>query len=348
MVGVILGWIFRGNRSSQEKAAVSAGWQEQIEAQRIEHDRLTEQNKSLMEQISQLQASNTDAKNRAKELSDAVQLAYGRRDELQRELKDIRTNLETAMTERDQLQSNIDERADGDDVLQQKDARIAKLESELDNWQNRLPPLIERFRVRNEEAEQLEADLTAARNRIRELESMIEHGQTMIEPVEDPDTLTDGRDASNDTMDTSSSMIEESVMLADPEPEVEEEPEDEPEFEEFLEMDSDNDDDEADAAEPQAEEDDEDADDELDHEEDDPVEQPLNGGKDNLKLIKGVGPAIEKTLNELGIFSFDQIADMSEYDIDRVANRLRGFRSRIYREDWIGQARELRDQQADA
>jgi NADH-quinone oxidoreductase subunit E len=65
---------------------------------------------------------------------------------------------------------------------------------------------------------------------------------------------------------------------------------------------------------------------------------------DNLKLIKGVGPAIEKTLNELGIKRFDQIAQMSEYDIDRVAHRLKGFRSRIYREDWIGQARDLHDQ----
>ena len=63
--------------------------------------------------------------------------------------------------------------------------------------------------------------------------------------------------------------------------------------------------------------------------------------RDNLKRIKGVGPAIERTLNELGIFSFRQIAEMSEYDIDRVANRLRGFRSRIYREDWVGQARAL-------
>ena len=66
--------------------------------------------------------------------------------------------------------------------------------------------------------------------------------------------------------------------------------------------------------------------------------------RDDLKLIKGVGPAIEKTLNELGISRFDQIAQMSEYDIDRVANRLKGFRSRIYREDWIGQARNLHDQ----
>ncbi len=35
---------------------------------------------------------------------------------------------------------------------------------------------------------------------------------------------------------------------------------------------------------------------------------------------------------------------MSEYDIDRVAKRLKGFHSRIYREDWIGQARALLDQ----
>jgi predicted flap endonuclease-1-like 5' DNA nuclease len=32
---------------------------------------------------------------------------------------------------------------------------------------------------------------------------------------------------------------------------------------------------------------------------------------------------------------------MSEVEIDRVAQRLKGFRSRIYREDWIGQARDL-------
>jgi predicted flap endonuclease-1-like 5' DNA nuclease len=63
--------------------------------------------------------------------------------------------------------------------------------------------------------------------------------------------------------------------------------------------------------------------------------------RDNLRLIKGIGPAIEKTLNELGIFRYHQIAEMTEYDIDRVAQRLKGFSTRIYREDWIGQAREL-------
>jgi predicted flap endonuclease-1-like 5' DNA nuclease len=63
--------------------------------------------------------------------------------------------------------------------------------------------------------------------------------------------------------------------------------------------------------------------------------------KDDLKQIKGVGPVIEKTLNDLGIYLFNHIAEMSEYDIDRVAQQLKGFRSRIYREDWMGQARDL-------
>jgi predicted flap endonuclease-1-like 5' DNA nuclease len=311
IVGAVAGWIFRGGRAAQEKAAVNAGWQEQIEAQRREGDRLLEQNKGLMDQVSQLQASHTDAKNRAKELSSVVQEAFARRDELQREIKDIRGNLEAAVNERNQLQSDMAAFDSTEEILQEKDARIEKLTLELENWQDRLPPLIERFRVRNEEAEQFEAELERAHERIRELESAHDddlENQTRIEPVTDPDELTDGLDASNDE-DTSVSRL----LETDSETELE------------------------DAPEPPL-------DDEGENEDED---SPLTGTHDvrnDLKMIKGVGPAIEKTLNELGIFSFQQIADMSEYDIDRVAQRLKGFRTRIYREDWIGQARELRDQ----
>jgi predicted flap endonuclease-1-like 5' DNA nuclease len=66
-----------------------------------------------------------------------------------------------------------------------------------------------------------------------------------------------------------------------------------------------------------------------------------HGDRDDLQKIKGIGPSIERTLNDLGVFRFHQIAEMSEYEIDRVAQQLKGFRSRIYREDWIGQARDL-------
>ena len=204
IVGAVVGWILRGRRSEQEKAAVSAGWQEQIDAQRREHERLVEQNKTLMEQVSQFQAQHTDAKNRAKELSLAVQEAFERRDALQREIKDVRGNLETALSERDQLASSMQAQDATSDLLQQKDDRIARLSKELENWQNRLPPLIERFRVRNEEAERLEAELAEAQERIRELELRRDEpdsNQTRIEPVSDPEELTDGLDASNDPAD---------------------------------------------------------------------------------------------------------------------------------------------------
>ena len=328
VVGAIVGWVLRGNRSQQEKSAVSAGWQEQINAQRTEHDRLTDQNKGLMDQISQYQASNKDAKNRAKELSVVVQEAFARRDELQREIKEIRGNLEVSMQELNQLQSDISSSEGASSDLQEKDTRIRKLELELENWQNRLPPLIEKFRQRNEDAERLEADLAAAETRIAELEMTSDSVQTRIEPVSDPDTLTDGRDASNDPIEED--LIND-VLEAEVEVETQEDPATEIEVQEESE------------SEPELDADEDD--DEDEDEDDDPVDEPINGARDKLQAIKGIGPAIEKTLNEMGIFRFQQIADMSEYDIDRIAKRLKGLRSRIYREDWIGQARDLRDQE---
>jgi len=318
LVGIVLGWIVRGKRTVGEKTAINAGWHEQLKAQRNEHERLVEQNKSLMEQNSQYQASNKDAKMRAAELSGALKEAFGRRDELQRQIKEIRSNLEVAVRQRDQLQSQAGAAGNKDAAIRERDDKIFKLSRELDNWQERLPPLIERFRKRNEEAEQLEADLAAANERIAALEAMVGSEQTRVEPV-DPDALGDDLDASNDPIDHDPQSADEPV---DDEVQDTDEP---------TEMRGHQDDPSEDADEDDAES----VDDRL-----------VPAARDNLKLIKGVGPAIEKTLNEMGIFRFNQIAEMSEYDIDRVAHRLKGFRSRIYREDWMGQARELQVRKA--
>ena len=344
VVGAVAGWVLRGRQAENEKAAVSAGWQEQIEAQRKESDRLLDQNKGLMEQVSQFQAQHTDAKNRAKELSAAVQEAFARRDDLQREIKDVRSSLETVLSERDQLASDIRTRDADADLLREKDERIEKLARELENWQNRLPPLIERYRVRNEEAERAETELEEARARIQELEeaqSEVKDNDTRIEPVHHPEELTDGLDASNDAEDDFDEDLETEINEAF----VADDPVDDDD--EYWE-DGDGDDDEDD--------DEDEYDDDLSAENSAilaeavaaELESEPREHRDDLKMIKGVGPAIEKTLNEMGIFNFQQIADMSEYDIDRVARRLKGFHSRIHREDWIGQARMLLDQAAHA
>ncbi len=64
------------------------------------------------------------------------------------------------------------------------------------------------------------------------------------------------------------------------------------------------------------------------------------GGADNLKLLKGVGPKLEATLNELGFFHFDQIAAWTPAQVAWVDSRLK-FKGRIERDGWIDQAKIL-------
>ncbi len=70
------------------------------------------------------------------------------------------------------------------------------------------------------------------------------------------------------------------------------------------------------------------------------LKKPGAGGADDFKVLKGVGPAVEKTLNELGFFHYDQISGWSAKDIDWVDQRLR-FKGRIVRDGWIKQAKSL-------
>ncbi len=61
---------------------------------------------------------------------------------------------------------------------------------------------------------------------------------------------------------------------------------------------------------------------------------------DDLKRIRGVGVLIEKRLNAMGVWSYEQVANWSNADIDRISQALE-FRGRIERENWVEQARIL-------
>ncbi len=65
-----------------------------------------------------------------------------------------------------------------------------------------------------------------------------------------------------------------------------------------------------------------------------------DGKADDLKLISGVGPKLEKTLNGLGFWHFSQIAKWKKTDVAVVDNELT-FKGRIERDDWIKQAKVL-------
>lgn len=60
---------------------------------------------------------------------------------------------------------------------------------------------------------------------------------------------------------------------------------------------------------------------------------------DDLKQIFGIGPVTEKTLNKLGITAYSQLAELKQYDIEKIADALQIFPGRIERDNWVGGAR---------
>jgi predicted flap endonuclease-1-like 5' DNA nuclease len=70
------------------------------------------------------------------------------------------------------------------------------------------------------------------------------------------------------------------------------------------------------------------------------LQAPINGEADDLKEISGIGLKIEDTLQGLGIFNFQQIAQWSGDNVDWIENYL-AFKGRVKKEDWIGQAKLL-------
>ncbi len=281
VVAALCGWLLRGRRCAREKAAIGASWQHQLDAQQSANDRIAAQNAQLKEQVAQLQKASSSARARAEGLADELSNAERSRDALRRELSDVRAELGRREAERRRLRGSAEdrslEREAASSQLREKNEKIGRLKLELARWQERVPPLVERYRQRDGEASRLEAELDAARQRIAGLESLYSAGDTRIEPVDE--AALDGMDASND------------------------------QYDDTLEVDASA----VDAA----------------------------AHRDDLKRIKGIGPTIEKTLNDLGVYRFAQIAGFGDEDVERVAVKLSGFGARIRREDWIGQARSL-------
>lgn len=62
--------------------------------------------------------------------------------------------------------------------------------------------------------------------------------------------------------------------------------------------------------------------------------------KDDLKQIHGIGPVMESGLNRMGMFTFRQIAEWKDQDVEHMASELNTFPDRIRHDDWIAGAKE--------
>ena len=70
-----------------------------------------------------------------------------------------------------------------------------------------------------------------------------------------------------------------------------------------------------------------------------PLKKP-DGEADDLKQLSGVGPVLEKKLNEYGIFHYKQIAGLKKAEAAKIDEDL-ALKGRIEKDDWTKQAKEL-------
>lgn len=63
--------------------------------------------------------------------------------------------------------------------------------------------------------------------------------------------------------------------------------------------------------------------------------------KDDLTQINGIGPYIEQKLNDIGIYTFEQLSKLSKKDIEIITEMIDFFPDRIDRDNWVGQAKAL-------
>ena len=68
--------------------------------------------------------------------------------------------------------------------------------------------------------------------------------------------------------------------------------------------------------------------------------EPPAGVQDDLKLISGIGPGLERSLNAMGITTWAQVAALTPAEIAKVEAEL-GFRGRATRDNWRAQAEAL-------
>jgi NADH-quinone oxidoreductase subunit E len=67
---------------------------------------------------------------------------------------------------------------------------------------------------------------------------------------------------------------------------------------------------------------------------------PTGVAADDLKLISGVGPVLERNMNAVGITTWAQVAKLTPEQIAAVEGEL-GFKGRVTRDRWLEQADAL-------
>jgi hypothetical protein len=64
-------------------------------------------------------------------------------------------------------------------------------------------------------------------------------------------------------------------------------------------------------------------------------------GPDELKAMRGIGEVLERKLHQLGIYRYQNLAELTTEDLKRISVLIPDFKARMRRYDWVDQARRL-------
>lgn len=253
VAGFVFGWLFRRWQQRRKDAAVAAEWQEQVASVKRSEKRISAERKNLMAELAEVRTELSERSDRpaasSDDLQERLQQSLNKRDSLDEALRNL-----------------IARTQDLTQTSKEKDEKIFALSRELESWQQRLPPLLNRYKDKDLQNTIILEQLEAERSRSANLQQTL---QTRIMPLPTEMPATPVHDLSAVT------------------------------------------------------------------------NRKKDGAPDDLKLIKGVGPVLERTLNELGIYRLTQIANLDDQEIGRIAEALPQFPGRIVRDRWIEQAQRL-------
>ncbi len=264
LAGGLLGWYLHAERHRRQRLTIAATWQEKLEAEQLGKERLRRQIRSLAERLDAAREADRDARRRLAAAEREVRGAAATAEKASAALARCRAALAETNRRRDELHVQLQRLLARSRELmagsRAKDEKIFRLSRELDSWQERLPPLVYRFREKAREATAAHQALDLERARARELEDTL---RTRILPLTDPPATRDGGSARRTPR------------------------------------------------------------------------------RDDLKRIRGIGPVLERLLNDLGIHRLQQIAEFGPDDVERVQAALKDFPDRVERDHWVEQARRL-------
>lgn len=69
---------------------------------------------------------------------------------------------------------------------------------------------------------------------------------------------------------------------------------------------------------------------------------------DDLQKIIGIGPYTEEKLNDIGIYTYEQISKLNDRDIESVTELIKFFPDRIKNDKWVSKAKSLAQQKKNA